>query len=447
MTKQIEKSDEFFQNETHEADAERQTLPNETALLDGKTLVTQPLTVEEQSFVDGAARRFLQAAAQGAGIAPVLEAAQGVLGLPISLADTLFHKIAFCGMEGVTEADCERNDKNDPVSRRKWMRTVKGSREPVVDEEGGVRYRAMCFDVCVQGMELAKLSVFEVRPFRVSDREILKVLASALACVLTSVSPACSHLPNQLLCDLLHNLVCGRLTAEELLRMEQVLELPAEARRRILALEGGEDYTFDYPAIQMHCFQRFGMTTTLHKGRVFCLLEEANAPKRDALERFLQEHQLQGGLSRTFLRLSDVPDFAKQAAFALDCAKEDGALLTGYEGCLLRDVAARCKSERSAASFCRPEILTLYDYDQRYGTHYTRTLQCYCENLCNMANTARASFLHYNTVKYRLKMIREICGVSQIGARDLFEFLLTFSLLGLPSDAPLPPEPHKDEQE
>ena len=64
-----------------------------------------------------------------------------------------------------------------------------------------------------------------------------------------------------------------------------------------------------------------------------------------------------------------------------------------------------------------------------------------------MANTARASFLHYNTVKYRLKMIREICGVSQIGARDLFEFLLTFSLLGLPSDAPLSPELHKDEQE
>ena len=398
------------------------------------------MTNEELMLVNSAARRLLQAAALDQGVEPVIDTAYEILGIPISVADTLFHSIAFRAPEGVREEDCARNDKNDTPSRRRWMQTVKGSQEPVIDEEGKLYYRAMCFDVRAHGMELAKLSIFETRPFRPTDSEILKILADALACVLTSGSSSPSLLPDQLFSDLLRNLIMGHLTHDELQRMEKVLDLAPETERQILVLQDREGCTVEYPAIQMRCFQQFGITTTLYESRIICLQETSRCRNLEHLQTFLQEYQLQCGVSRVFLQLSEVRDHYLQAVFALQCAQKEGALLLPYASCLIKDVAAHCRIDRGPSSFCRPEILTLYHYDQRYGTSYIATLRCYCENLCNMANTARSSFLHYNTIKYRLRMIREICGIDQISAKDLFEFLLSFELLELPASPTLLPE-------
>lgn len=388
------------------------------------------MTAEEQKTLERASLVLLRAAAEQKGPQKVLDAAYELLGLPIELNDMAFQLIASAGAPEELRERLHQEEDKDLSDMRGWMQRVNDSREPVIDETG-VPYRVMGLDVHIRGAAVAKLAVFETsRPFRETDAGIAKLLASALACVLGREE---ERLPDRSLANLVRDLISGIVPPSEVERLQPLLGIAPEKTRYIMVMEEPEKNTAVYPLLMNRCFHRLSGTAAVLGDTLVCLLEEEQ--RREELEAFLGENRIRGGLSRSFLRLSQLRDHYLQAAFALKQARREEKILVEYGDCLARDAAEHCLRDRGPESFCRPEVLRLWEYDRIHGTDYMETLQSYCQSLCSVTETARAGFLHYNTVKYRLKAIRDITGMEELRGQDIFEFWLSFRLIEMKEPA------------
>ncbi len=71
----------------------------------------------------------------------------------------------------------------------------------------------------------------------------------------------------------------------------------------------------------------------------------------------------------------------------------------------------------------------LLEYDRQHGTTLVRTLGYYLESGRNLESSARAMFIHVNTLKYRLKRIQEIARLDLNSAEQRFNVHLAVKIL------------------
>ncbi|MFI5266014.1 MAG: PucR family transcriptional regulator [Chloroflexota bacterium] len=71
----------------------------------------------------------------------------------------------------------------------------------------------------------------------------------------------------------------------------------------------------------------------------------------------------------------------------------------------------------------------LLEYDRQHGTALVRTLGYYLESGRNLEGSARAMFIHVNTLKYRLKRIQEIARLDLNDAEQRFNVHLAVKIL------------------
>ncbi|MBM7570352.1 helix-turn-helix domain-containing protein [Aquibacillus albus] len=74
-------------------------------------------------------------------------------------------------------------------------------------------------------------------------------------------------------------------------------------------------------------------------------------------------------------------------------------------------------------------IGTIIAHDQTHDTELLKTLKVYLESNQNMTESAKALFVHTNTIKYRLKSIKEILKVDKVNGRKAFELQLGLYIL------------------
>ncbi|HIY84731.1 PucR family transcriptional regulator [Rubneribacter sp.] len=141
-------------------------------------------------------------------------------------------------------------------------------------------------------------------------------------------------------------------------------------------------------------------------------------------------------LSDDFSRLRATAD---QAAFAydrIDPEVSDRFLTTAmrfYDDCWLEDVRRRLSADADLSWLLDPAATALAEADARDGTEHVATALAYLEHGCNATRTAEALFVHRNTLSYRLKRIKAVCGVDLESLRpkrtDLLRLLLSLRLL------------------
>ena len=68
---------------------------------------------------------------------------------------------------------------------------------------------------------------------------------------------------------------------------------------------------------------------------------------------------------------------------------------------------------------------TLEEFDSANGTDYMETLKCYLENDSSVQEVARITFVHRNTVNYKLRRIKEILGC-ELNYEDKLKLMLSF---------------------
>ncbi|MDQ6873465.1 MAG: helix-turn-helix domain-containing protein, partial [Actinomycetota bacterium] len=85
--------------------------------------------------------------------------------------------------------------------------------------------------------------------------------------------------------------------------------------------------------------------------------------------------------------------------------------------------------DREARSLLRDDI---YAALAQAGPTLLDTLTAYFDSGGTLEGTARALFVHPNTVRYRLRRVTDVCGLSPLVARDAFTLrtALTLGRLG-----------------
>ena len=79
----------------------------------------------------------------------------------------------------------------------------------------------------------------------------------------------------------------------------------------------------------------------------------------------------------------------------------------------------------SLRDYCRECLDALKEHDEKNGTDYVETLRLYLENNSSVTAVAELTFVHRNTVNYKIKKIKEILGC-ELDQSDKLRLMLAF---------------------
>jgi GAF domain-containing protein len=166
----------------------------------------------------------------------------------------------------------------------------------------------------------------------------------------------------------------------------------------------------------------------------------ADEPEREALERAL--HEL-GGAERVLIGVSamrrGVSDGHHSLREAADAAQIARALVRGGGALSYGDLGAykylvRLPLDEAPYDRHCEAVERLVDYDRRRRSQLVATLEQYLRDRRSIATTARALFIHPNTLRQRLERIEKLSGLD-LAAEDLLSLELAVKLVRLRSTA------------
>ena len=170
---------------------------------------------------------------------------------------------------------------------------------------------------------------------------------------------------------------------------------------------------------------------TMHEGDIPAILKEQNC-QPESLSRLIKELGLSGlliGISMNASRLDTLPTCRKQACFALDRA--DGNAGIHYcESFAFSWLLKTLREQEMTSALLHPALELLFHYDHETHGELCHTLSVYLRKERNLLETAQALNIHRNTLKYRLRRIRELTGLTLKGENELAYLRLSDWLAG-----------------
>lgn len=85
--------------------------------------------------------------------------------------------------------------------------------------------------------------------------------------------------------------------------------------------------------------------------------------------------------------------------------------------------------EKLYPKFVQDALGKLMEYDKRHNTDYMGILKLFFENDCSITQTANATFYHQNTLKYKVKAIKEILGYDIMSNENRVKIMVSLYLL------------------
>ncbi|MNH36488.1 Purine catabolism regulatory protein [compost metagenome] len=73
----------------------------------------------------------------------------------------------------------------------------------------------------------------------------------------------------------------------------------------------------------------------------------------------------------------------------------------------------------------------IYEHDKAHDTSYINTLEGYFNNNQNLGKTAKAMFIHRNTLIYRIEKIKEILNTDLKNAEEILQIQLALKVFRL----------------
>lgn len=142
------------------------------------------------------------------------------------------------------------------------------------------------------------------------------------------------------------------------------------------------------------------------------------------VSRDLRLPDLRAGLSEAITGVTTVAEALTHARQALMSAQRSSNLVVAYEDLGLHFAALNALPDRQLQSLHEGIVLPLLEADQAGGPRLHETLLAYLAHNRSLAETARALYLHRNTLSYRLDRIEKILGVDLRGTDDLLDVCL-----------------------
>ena len=167
----------------------------------------------------------------------------------------------------------------------------------------------------------------------------------------------------------------------------------------------------------------------IHELNVIFLLDAQQFPleRSSAMEKLtgvLERNNLYAAVSNVFTDLSDLKlhyDLTKQT-LEIGEREQTGNHLFPFTDHMIDHLVNLAHQVVSMKAFQHPIFRTLRKYDGTYNTEYFPTLLHYLKSGGNMSICAKELDIHYNTMKYRLKNIKQITH-SDVSAPNVFSAL------------------------
>jgi sugar diacid utilization regulator len=156
-----------------------------------------------------------------------------------------------------------------------------------------------------------------------------------------------------------------------------------------------------------------------------------SAEEMEKLENEFLDEGLSVGISRPFMKTADIPQANQQSEKSLEL----GLLLHPETGIFHYDkyspfhVIEICSRNEDAIRFCHSAIFILGDYDKQHETQMLDTLQAYLIYHRNIAEAARALYVHRNTMNYRINKITSLLGIDIDDPEIAYQLLFSFHIL------------------
>ena len=149
-----------------------------------------------------------------------------------------------------------------------------------------------------------------------------------------------------------------------------------------------------------------------------------------AMEHLLQRNHLIAGVSGIFKSPLLLRYDFEQTNTVLSAARAaDDTRIHWYQDFVIDHVLDISKKIVPLEIVCPPAIRILKEYDQKHDTQYLSTLRTYIECNMSISESSRKLVIHYNTMKYRLKVISELTGVNLMKTQTAVNLNIAFKML------------------
>jgi purine catabolism regulator len=157
--------------------------------------------------------------------------------------------------------------------------------------------------------------------------------------------------------------------------------------------------------------------------------------------RDLHMPDLRAGLSESVTGVTAVAEALTHARQALLSAQRNSNLVVAYEDLGLHFAALNALPDGQLEALHERIVMPLLETDRADGTHLHETLLAYLAHDRSLVETARALYLHRNTLSHRLDRVEKVLGVDLTGTDDLLDICLATKaseVLELRRGLPLP---------
>lgn len=117
------------------------------------------------------------------------------------------------------------------------------------------------------------------------------------------------------------------------------------------------------------------------------------------------------GLSNVHRSLDQFARGLHEVFFAVKSSKSNSIASTNYSNIGIHQILLPFIDNEWMIDYSRQIIQPLRDYDDKYHTQILETAISYIDNDQNIKRTSEALFQHDNTIRYRIKKIKEILGM------------------------------------
>jgi len=138
---------------------------------------------------------------------------------------------------------------------------------------------------------------------------------------------------------------------------------------------------------------------------------------------FLHESQAcRIGISNSVSKLTELSESYKQAIGAVTIAAVRQVSPLYFEKLGIYQLLLSIEDKRILHQFSNIRLSILAEYDRVHNTALSATLKIYLENSCSLQSVAEQTFLHRNTINYRMKQIRQLLPVDFSNATTRMEY-------------------------
>lgn len=236
-------------------------------------------------------------------------------------------------------------------------------------------------------------------------------------------------------------------THTTLIQLLKGYDIPSVLRMKLeKQLELTEDHTAKLIVFQTLAIQNYTLRNALRNEIeqsgipcISCEFEEQGVilSRSDHMESLLRlilkkipAHNISFGISLPIQNIKKLHTAYRQAFFALHVSTEPG--VHDCQAHTLSHLISVLQKDELSRELIHPAVEQLKSYDQSHETDLYETLCCYLKYGCSQINTSQALHIHLNTLKYRLRRIRELTHIHFEDGDELLYLQISTRMLELP---------------